>query len=133
MNNFNALLSHQGSLKHVNHAHRQCAPKPTGRCDDEGGLKEAMEKEHVSEVSSMSDDDLSVNIELLETKVACMGDMHEKVSKLLPTNKVSEELLHFCSMEQIDAAIKKQTEFMMERIKRYQEQQRAPSGQKRPR
>ena len=28
---FRALLSHQGPLTHVNHAHRQCAPTPTGR------------------------------------------------------------------------------------------------------
>ena len=31
MSQLQALLSHQGPLKHVNHAHRQCAPVPTGR------------------------------------------------------------------------------------------------------
>ena len=89
MDNFNALLSHQGLLKHVNHAHRQCAPTPTGRYTvDEngrmsGGLGDLFDPSE-SAASRQSDDELMVNIELFQLKVRHITAMRQEASNLQP-------------------------------------------------
>ena len=144
MNNFNALLSHQGSLKHVNHAHRQCAPTGVQSYDPDtmlvigGDIQEEVMHGPVYEghdpqkdyhqsvanasrlVSTMSDSYLRVNIALFQTKIAYIKLMHDPVSKLLPvTDDVSKELRMMT--EQMAAAIEKLQALLLEQTKREQE------------
>jgi hypothetical protein len=124
MNNFNTLLSHQGSLKHVNHAHRQCAPTGVVRWDPDtmlvigGDIQEEVNASRL--VPPMSDVELQVNIELFQTKIAHIKLMHDPVSKLLPvTDDVSKELQMMT--EQMAAAIEKLQPLLLEQTKREQE------------
>ena len=90
MNNFNALLSHQGFLKHVNHAHRQCAPTPTGADSNKSGntsnlgLEGFVATNAQKALAGLDHSTLNVRLQLLHIKVRHYEAMSKEVSKILP-------------------------------------------------
>jgi hypothetical protein len=78
MNNFNALLAHQGLLKHVNHAHRQCAPTPTGEFVATNAQKA---------LASLNDSTLSEELRVFRMKVRHYEVLSKEVSNTLPLTR----------------------------------------------
>tara|TARA_B100000902_G_scaffold42706_1_gene50461 strand:+ start:232 stop:630 length:399 start_codon:yes stop_codon:yes gene_type:complete len=101
---FNALLSHQGPLKHANHAHRQCAPAPvpTGRItmDQYGniqswGLGDPPDgwDPNGTEESRQTTEDLTVNLAVVKAKGRHMVEMRTEIAALSPyTSYLSDQL-----------------------------------------
>jgi hypothetical protein len=97
MDHFNALLSHQGALKHVNHAHRQCAPTPTGRIttDKDGNVTNwgLGDPPDGWTAPQLSDDHLRVNIALINKQIKQITAMRRAGRNIQPyTNYVAEEM-----------------------------------------
>ena len=99
---FQALLSHQGPLIHANHAHRQCAPVPTGRItmDQYGniqswGLGDPPEgwDPNGTEESRQDTEELTVNLAVVKAKGRHMVEMRAEIAALSPyTSFVSDQL-----------------------------------------
>ena len=119
---FQALLSHQGPMTHVNHAHRQCAPAPapapvpTGRytTDEYGnvlswGLSDwspGSDPDQTPE-SRQSTEDLRTNLAFVQAKGRHMVALRNEAANLSPyTHYLSDQL------GQLDAQIAELTEQM---------------------
>ena len=99
---FQALLSHQGPLKHINHAHRQCAPVPTGRItmDQYGnitswGLGDPPPgwNPNATEESRQSTEELTTNLAFVRAKVRHMVALRTEAANLGPyTSYLSDQL-----------------------------------------
>ena len=100
---FQALLSHQGPLKHVNHAHRQCAPVPTGRIttDEYGnvlswGLGDPPPgwDPNATEESRQSTEELTTNLAFVRVKGRHMVALRAEAANLSPyTHYLSDQLM----------------------------------------
>ena len=99
---FHALLAHQGPLIHANHAHRQCAPVPTGRItmDQYGniqswGLGDPPEgwDPNGTEESRQDTEELRTNLAVVKAKGRHMVEMRTEIAALSPyTSFVSDQL-----------------------------------------
>ena len=99
---FQALLSHQGPMKHVSHAHRQCAPAPTGRItmDQYGnimswGLGDPPPgwNPHATEESRQSTEELTTNLAFVRAKGRHMVALRTEAANLGPyTSYLSDQL-----------------------------------------
>ena len=114
MSQLQALLSHQGPLKHVNHAHRQCAPVPTGRItmDEYGnvvswGLSDPPPgwDPNATEESRQSTQELRTNLAFVRAKGRHMVALRSEAANLSPyTHYLSDQL------QQLDTNIAELTE-----------------------
>ena len=99
---FNALLSHQGPIKNVSHAHRQCAPVPTERdtYDLYGnvlswglGDPPADWDPSATPESRLTTADLEVNLKFVGAKINHMNALVELANALRPfTSYVSNQV-----------------------------------------
>ena len=100
---FQALLSHQGPLKHVDHAHRQCAPVPTGRItrDEYGNIQSwglgdqppGVDPNATAE-SRQSTSELRTNLAFVRVKGRHMVALRAEAANLSPyTHYLSDQLM----------------------------------------
>ena len=115
---FQALLSHQGPMTHVSHAHRQCtpAPVPTGRTtrDEYGGVESwglgdpppGWDPDGTPE-SRQSTEDLRTNLAFVQAKGRHTVALRDEAANLHPyTHYLSDQL------GQLDTQIAELTERM---------------------
>ena len=97
---FQALLSHQGPLKHVNHAHRQAAPTGRITSDEYGnivswGLSDPPPgwNPNATAESRQSTEDLRTNLAFVKAKGRHMVALRAEAANLSPyTHYLSDQL-----------------------------------------